>query len=247
MSLRCFSSAIRLARIWQSATTKLRDLLCFHRLSRQPNYSFKGNADVSDFQTIIQRRVPLTQALGRCSALRCLHFASVRETSPSRTSRLPGNSTCFVLGTRRVTRRHLRFASYGQCRIISQAGRGRGITQLTPRRLSNYSFKGNADVFDFQTIIRRRVPLIQALDAIIFRSDCFTSAVSAHRVSRSETGCGFAICLQPLSADHRGQRTFRPLPSGQVASAWPQRQLRSHCPATSQFRSASTSGMLANR
>ena len=35
------------------------------RLSdHESNYSFKGNADVSDFQTSIRRRVPLTQALG---------------------------------------------------------------------------------------------------------------------------------------------------------------------------------------
>ena len=31
----------------------------------RPNYSFKGNADVSGLVTYIRRRVPLTQALGR--------------------------------------------------------------------------------------------------------------------------------------------------------------------------------------
>ena len=44
------------------------------------NYSFKGNADVSDFQTIIRRRVPLIQALGPLSRFGFLpSFASFNK------------------------------------------------------------------------------------------------------------------------------------------------------------------------
>ena len=45
------------------------------------NYSFKGNADVSDFQTIIRRRVPLIQALDRCSALPSSRPARLRTST----------------------------------------------------------------------------------------------------------------------------------------------------------------------
>ena len=70
------------------------------------------------------------------------------------------------------------------------------LAQRNCQGRSNYSFKGNADVSDFQTIIRRRVPLIQALGAMqasdaieaevqeltadLFREDEMGAVVRAH-------------------------------------------------------------------